>query len=71
MLGIKSLIGSVSRASYSIVNTCVNNISKHMNIQVRCMANHKHKKIIKEVNILIILLILLLLLFIIIIKYLG
>jgi len=48
MLGIKSLIGSVSRASYSIVNTCVNNISKHMNIQVRCMANHKHKKIIKE-----------------------
>jgi hypothetical protein len=66
MLGIKSLIGSVSRASYSIVNTCVNNISKHMNIQVRCMANHKHKKIIKEVSILIILL-----LNIIMIKYLG
>ena len=72
MLGIRSLIGSVSRASYSIFNTCVNNISKHMNIQVRCMANHKHKKIIKEVNItnIITILILLLLLFI-IIKYLG
>ena len=51
MLGIKSLIGSVSRVSYNIVNSCVNNISNHMNLQIRCMANHKHKKIVKEVII--------------------
>jgi hypothetical protein len=46
MLGIKSLFNSVSRISNSIVS----NITQHMNIQIRCMANHKHKKIIKEVK---------------------
>jgi len=50
MLGIRSLLGSVSRVSSNIVNTCVNSISKQVGLQVRCMANHKHKKIIKEVT---------------------
>ena len=54
MLGIRSLLGSlsgsVSRVSSHIVNTCVNSISKQVGLQVRCMANHKHKKIIKEVT---------------------
>ena len=46
MLGIKSLFNNVSRISNSIVN----NITQHMNIQIRYMANHKHKKIVKEVS---------------------
>ena len=46
MLGIKSLFNNVSRISNSIVN----NITQHMNIQIRYMANHKHKKIVKDVS---------------------
>lgn len=55
MLGLKSLFGSigssVSKVSANIVNSCLNNITSPINMQIRCMANHKHKKIIKEVII--------------------
>ena len=46
---IKSLLNSASRIS----NDIVNNIAQHINIQIRCMANHKHKKIIKEVKLIL------------------
>lgn len=56
MLGLKSLFGSigssVSKVGTNIVNSCLNNITSPINMQIRCMANHKHKKIIKEVIIL-------------------